>query len=200
MRHYGLPSRFLDCTESHAVAAWFASQSTSDHDFAIWAIHKEGLQRAFASNLAILGRSPSPLELSDRDLFSAVLDQPKRSVFLLDAQHKTQRQQAQKGLFLCPGNAEMEFWHNLTPEIRHTPDLLYRVVLPPKAREAIGRDLHGSHVHLVNLLPDIHHLEELRRTLTALLRKSQEAYGHFQWKLQVKPLATRHGLLDLKLD
>src|SRR5262245_24343267 len=41
MRHYGLPSRLLDCTESPSVAAYFAVEPAPGGDFAIWALDKE---------------------------------------------------------------------------------------------------------------------------------------------------------------
>jgi hypothetical protein len=199
MRHYGLPSRLLDCSESHIIAAYFAAQTKTDRDLAIWAIERDGVQRAAQTALGILGEPLSPVELGSTDLFSAVLVVPKRFLALVDAHHKTQRQQAQKGLFLCPGDPGEPFWRNLLPEISHGPGLLYRVVLPPGARREIESDLSGSDVNRADLLPDIHHLERLCGTLETLLRRSQEPYGHFQWKLQVMPLLREHGLLEAKL-
>ena len=54
MRHYGLPARLLDCTESPCVAAYFAANHPTGSEccFAIWAIDKEALQRSAETSLA----------------------------------------------------------------------------------------------------------------------------------------------------
>lgn len=39
MRHYGVPSRFIDFTRAPFVALYFALQDTEEKDFAIWALH-----------------------------------------------------------------------------------------------------------------------------------------------------------------
>ena len=200
MRHYGLPSRLLDCTESYIVAAYFAAQTEPDRYLAIWAFQKDGVQRAAEAALGILGEPLSPVELGSSELFSTVFLAPKRFVALVDARHKTDRQQAQKGLFLCPGDPGEPFWRNIPPDIRHKPGFLYRVVLPPDVRQVIEKDLSGTDVNRADLLPDTHHLERLCSTLETLLKKSQEPYGHFQWKLQVVPLLMEHGLLEVKVS
>lgn len=198
MRNYGLPSRLLDCTESPAVAAYFSSQPDPDRDFAIWAIQKEGIRRATQDALGIVGGPLSTFELGGNSLFSAAFHQPKRFMALVDAQHKTQRQQAQKGLFLCPGDAGQPFWRNLPSEVGHI-GFMYRVVLPPDACRGIGQDLRGTDVNCANLLPDTDHLEDLCSELGRLLNSSQQHHGHFQWSLQVKPVLMEHGLIDLNL-
>jgi hypothetical protein len=70
------------------------------------------------------------------------------------------------------------------PETRHSPDFLYRVVLPSDARQAINTDLGANDINQANLLPDTHHLQHLCMKLGDLLKESQRRYGHFQWRVR----------------
>ena len=44
MRHYGIPSRLLDCTRSPYVAAFFAAIEDTEEDLAVWAINADTLR------------------------------------------------------------------------------------------------------------------------------------------------------------
>lgn len=198
MRHYGLPSRLLDFTESCLVAAFFAADSKPEPEFAIWAFQTNAVQRSAEESLGILNstsRSCSPLELGTDTVFTAAFQNTKCFVALVDTNHKTERQLAQRGLFMCPGNSEWPFWKNLMGAHSARGDgALYQVILPCDARKDVTADLLNRNINHAELLPDPHHLEMLCDELKRLLEESQSEYGHFQWKLEVVPEFERRGL------
>jgi len=183
MRHYGLPSRLLDGTMSPLVAAYFAAEPPPDRDsgcdFAIWAINEGALQRSAEASLGILSgcSAPlSPLELGTNTLFSAAFRSPKRFVALVDANHKSDRQRAQEGLFLCPGDPRWPFWRNIQeiPREHRTQGFMYKVVLPCGARKEVMDDLKGMDLDQEHLLPPLRDAEELCAKLKQLLEGSQK--------------------------
>ncbi len=207
MRHHDLPSRLLDCTKSTLVAAYFAAQPAPDHpdcDFAIWAIDEEALQRSAEASLGILSQfsTPlSPLELGTSALFSAAFHAPRRFVALVDAAHKSPRQEAQQGLFLCPGDAGYPFCrslHGIPPECR-MPDFMYKVVLPGGVRSEVLNDLRENDIDQAHLLPALAGVEKLCTTLQERLVQSQKNRGPFEWKVAVKPILKKYGLLEAEL-
>jgi hypothetical protein len=46
MQHHGVPTRLLDWTQSMYVAAYFAVESESDHDGAVWVVRRRTVQDA----------------------------------------------------------------------------------------------------------------------------------------------------------
>ncbi len=116
MRHYGLPSRLLDCTENLSVAAYFAVADKPESDFAIWAFDIESVQRSAEQSIGILNAAANPItppELGSSPMFTSAFQNTTRFIALVDAKDKTERQRKQRGLFLCPGNSEWPFWRNL---------------------------------------------------------------------------------------
>jgi len=197
MRHYGLPSRLLDCTTSPSVAAYFAGQQDLDCDLAIWAFDKAAFQRSAQASCGML--SPcTPLEFGDGAVFSATFSKsnPRRLIALVDAGHKSPRQEAQQGLFLCPGDVGCPFYRNLhgIPQESRTKGSIYKVVLPRGVRNEILADLKG-----LDLLPPQEEVEKLCTELKERLEQSQKNHGHFEWKVVVKPILKRYGLLGVEL-
>jgi hypothetical protein len=205
MRHYGLPSRLLDCTKSACVAAYFAAEPPPDPycDFAIWAIDEAALQRSAEASLGTLsafGAPLSPLELGSSPLFSEAFSNPKRFVALVDASHKSPRQKAQRSLFLCPGDPGYPFWRNLQG-ISHehrTQGSMYKVVLPSGTRAEVLADLKGLNIDQTHLLPALDDVEDLCAKLKERLERSQKGHGHFEWKVRVKPILAKYGLLEVE--
>ncbi len=204
MRHYGLPSRLLDCTECISVAAYFAAVREPKSDFAIWAFDIGATQRSAEESLGILNAANAPLgplELGTAPVFLAAFQNTKRFIALVDVNHKTERQQKQRVLFLCPGSSEFAFWRNLmdVPSARAS-GALYQVVLPSRAHEQVMADLEGKNINHDELLPGPDALEALCTELGTALTDSQSNYGHFQWKLDVLPQIELRGLKARIID
>jgi hypothetical protein len=125
----------------------------------------------------------------------AAFQNTKRFIALVDVNHKTERQQKQRGLFLCPGSSESPFWRNLmdVPSAR-TSGALYQVVLPSDVQKQVMADLEGKNISHDDLLPGPDSLEKLGTELDKALKNSQRNYGHFQWKLEVRPQIELRGL------
>jgi hypothetical protein len=198
MRHYGLPSRLLDCTKCISVAAYFAAKDRPRTDFAIWAFDTDTVQRSAEKSLGILNANDAPLdplELGTDPIFMAAFQNTKRFIAVVDTRHKTERQQKQGALFLCPGTSEYPFFMNLWGDPPAQACVaLYQVVLPAGAHEQVMADLDGKNINHDELLPDPDDLEALCNELGTALTNSQSRYGHLQWELAVLPEIERRGL------
>jgi hypothetical protein len=204
MRHYGLPSRLLDCTECISVAAYFAVAAGPKSDFAIWAFDIGTIRRSAEESLGILSVANvplSPLELGTAPIFMAAFQNTKYFIALVDVNYKTERQQKQMGLFLCPGSSESPFWRNLmqVPSVRAS-GALYQVVLPSDVQKQVMADLQGKNINHGELLPDPDALEKLGPELDKALKNSQRNCGHFQWKLEVRRQIELRGLRAWTVD
>jgi hypothetical protein len=204
MRHYGLPSRLLDCTESVSVAAYFAVEKRPKSDFAIWAFDIGAVQRSAEVSLGILNATNaplSPLELGTDPIFMAAFRNTKRFIALVDVKHKTERQQKQRALFLCPGSSESPFWRNLmdVPSARAS-GALYQVVLPSSAHDQVMADLDGENINHEELLPGPGDLDALCTELRTALEDSQSKYGHLEWRVKVLPEIELRGLRATIVD
>jgi hypothetical protein len=202
MRHYGLPSRLLDCTRSPDVAAYFAAAPVEACccSLAVWAFEEDALQSWQGG--VVIGPRISPRELARPDLFAATFGNPRPFVALLDVEHKTERQRAQEGLFLCPGDPELPLWRNLYGVARdaRTPGSLLKVVLPSSARAEILADLAHEDMDQARLLPSADEIEASCRRLRDQLLQSQATCGHFRWRLAVKRMAAGHSILEAQQD
>ena len=74
---------------------------------------------------------------------------------------------------------------------------MYKIVLPASVRTDVLDDLYGQDIDQAHLLPNIDDVEKLCATLGELLAQSQNKVGHFQWKVAVKPVLTKYGLLEI---
>jgi hypothetical protein len=134
-------------------------------------------------------------------MFSTVFTNRRPFVGVVDATQKTQRQAAQRGLFLCPGDAGYPFWRNLASiDALHSPDAMYHGALPGGERRYVLSKLAAMDVDRSNLLPSAVEVEALCHNLADVLRQSQANCGHFQWKVSVKPLLMAKGLLEADLE
>ena len=50
MRHQGVPTRLVDFTESAVIALYFATESSANTDFAVWAINREAIHDCYSQS------------------------------------------------------------------------------------------------------------------------------------------------------
>jgi len=202
MRHYGLPSRLLDCTRHPDVAAYFAAAPwrACCCSLAVWAFEEDALQSWQGG--VVIGPRISPRELARPDLFAATFASSRLFVALLDVEHKTERQRAQEGLFLCPGDPERPLWRNFHGVARdaRTPGSIFKVVLPSSARAEILADLAHEDIDQTHLLPSANEVESLCQRLRDQLSQSQAMCGHFRWRLAVKRMPAGRSILETQQD
>jgi hypothetical protein len=73
---------------------------------------------------------------------------------------------------------------------------MYKVVLPCGARSEVLEDLTGMDIDRKHLLPSLPDAEALCSRLKERLDLSQRNLGQFEWRIAVKPILKRYGLLE----
>lgn len=129
MRHYGVPTRFLDFTFSMFIATFFALESPSKilvpksvivryKPAAVWAINKSWLTQHSVRQMKRLGGLQLCEQWSHREgrAFERIFWKKKpalKTVFTLNPFGSHERLHVQQGLFLCPGDIRFSFDDNL---------------------------------------------------------------------------------------
>src|ERR1019366_8196736 len=88
-----------------------------------------------------------------------------------------------------PGSARKRSASARNP-VRLPPGMLFGL---PRNTHDILADLAGEDINRANLLPDVAGVEKLCNNLASLLATSQRKYGHFQWKVEVRPVLMDRG-------
>lgn len=120
MRHFGAPSRLLDCSYSFFIAAFMALSGAEDES-AIWAFNttemRTGLERTLDASEASSAswhyrRDPS---ITKKSTFSSLVmaRPPLRLVASVNPLKLNERLVVQQGVFLCPGDVSVSFEANL---------------------------------------------------------------------------------------
>lgn len=112
MRHYGAPTRLLDCTYSFFVAVCFALEEAEER-CAVWAINShwisERVKCIAPETWKALEQDPNIREPDTKELFW----QAKRIVYAVNPYWLNERLIIQQGVFLCPGDVSIPFEDNL---------------------------------------------------------------------------------------
>ncbi len=160
MRHYGAPSRLLDCTYSLYVAAYFALHSATVKTgvAAIWAINTSWLKELYRTTFPADAKRRGRDFRFKRDFKKRFLSRTNPRTFVAPANpfRMNQRLSAQQGVFLCPGDIQKSFMENLLPPgTKAAKDQVVRVLLNPTMKTEALRDLRRMNVTSVTLFPDL---------------------------------------------
>lgn len=159
MRHYGVPTRLLDWTESVSVAAFFAINEEPSNDAAIWFLDPGALnKRTIGDQIPFLGATD--LEPLVQGAFQSgdVVD----LVLAALAPRVEPRMAAQLGAFTIHASPEP------LEEIEGCEEFLARVTIPKTARDRFRCELSLLGLRLSTLFPDLHHLAQQVADLRAL--------------------------------
>ena len=159
MQHHGGPTRLLDWTEDPSVAAFFAvAEADRKGASAVWAINYAAITE---ETRRLLSLAPGTFE-DDRhfvDLFFRKTWPPV--VMQVNTSQPSERQQKQKGLFLCSNATHWGygFETSLKNVLQHRPKSerrwLCKIKIPPDARDELLTELLERGVTYETLFPDL---------------------------------------------
>jgi FRG domain len=170
MRHYNAPTRLVDFTYSHYIAAYFAFSSFERKSRAVWAIDSRWLDEESIRRCSeVLGLTPAKIDLHDAKQFTRCFTdrnwKPNLSrcfVAPVNAERLNTRSTIQQGFFLCPGDIEQSFEKNLrgmvgddSPQKR-----IVKFVIPHSARNEALTELKHMNISRATLFPDLGGLAE----------------------------------------
>jgi FRG domain-containing protein len=162
MRHYGLPTRLLDWTESVSVAAFFATRPDTDDSIpaAIWMLSPGHLNRVTVGNfIPFLTHQAISSVVESAFWPDRPLNLPTMAVM---APRNDPRLVAQVANFTIHGSRQ-------PLEVREDTDrFLARVQIPADAKGRIREDISMLGMRLANLFPDLEHLAEELSELVAI--------------------------------
>lgn len=136
MRHYGAPTRLLDCTYSFFIATYFALE-TADKDGAIWAVNKDSLVK-WARDLI---QTKDPAKMIAFDRFSVHRDRDsferlfirnaigENIIRVINPFRLNDRLTKQQGAFLCASDVTLPFQDGLKNALALQPDMVCRIRL-----------------------------------------------------------------------
>lgn len=171
MRHYNAPTRLVDFTYSHYIAAYFAfSDLDPKCDRVIWAIDREWLGNQSKKRCSeMLGKAPKEIDLHVPEHFTKCFLDPDRKgglsryfVAAVNAQRLNTRSTIQQGFFLCPGDIERSFEENLSSMVssESPQNCIVKFVIPHSARNEALTELKHMNISRATLFPDLGGLAE----------------------------------------
>ena len=156
MRHYGLPTRLLDWTESLLVAAFFAvtdKQGAKGEEGCIWLLHPGRLNHAEGGGSGLFSiRSSAVIAQADAVFLGSSSDLPKQQTIAFVGQEIDPRLTVQQSMFTI---------HHGRCDLRKhvdAPKLLRRISIPPSSKTRILDELTQAGIREMSLFPDLEHL------------------------------------------
>jgi hypothetical protein len=152
MRHYGAPTRLVDFTYSHNIAAYFAFSSLKRTSRAVWAI-----SQGWLSEVKVTDRKLRKLDFHEYEKFMDNFldpDSPASFVAALNAERMNERLTIQQGIFLCPGNIGQPFKKNLT-SMQPRAGSIVQFVIPHSERNKALTELKHMNISNATLFPDL---------------------------------------------
>jgi len=168
MRHYGAPTRLLDCSYSFFVAA-FMALANAESESAVWAFNTTRMAQGLQRMLEVPGadrakrayyRDPS---LTRRSTFHKLFmaESPLKLVGSVNPQKLNERLVVQQGVFLCPGDVSVPFETNLRAVLdgcqADRKDLCIKYCIPGETstRRDILRHLLRMNISQASLFPGL---------------------------------------------
>jgi hypothetical protein len=169
-RHYGAPTRFLDCTRSPHVAAFFAAADNSGEvPFAIWAMKQSSILQE-ASRL--LGCQSEAFQTDYIRIFFRETWPPV--IVPVEPARRDERQRVQQALFLCPNvthwgvDFETSLKYMLQRPVNAGEHWLCKIIVQPQARADLLTELRMMGISYETLLPGLDGLAKSLRTYVSV--------------------------------
>jgi hypothetical protein len=159
LQHYGGPTRLLDWTEDPEVAAFFAvADADQETASAVWAINHTAIASESERLLSLSHRTFENDEVFQNTFFRATWPFVVRHV---DTCQPCNRQQEQKGLFLCSNATQWEYrFETCLKNVleycpKDQPRWLCKITIPPEARDELLANLTRRSVTYERLFPGL---------------------------------------------
>lgn len=158
MRHYKLPTRLLDWTESILTAAFFALCSENNSDAVIWALAPGLLNgsQLDGSGVAAFKYDTPIIELQRLTQEAFNHSKECQRILAVRAQHNDPRMLMQQSRFTIHGRSEGLETVNELPRQR----FLRRYLIPQEARESLLLTIESLGCTKSVLFPDLDHLAD----------------------------------------
>jgi hypothetical protein len=176
MQHFGAPTRLLDWTYSFFVAAFFALADATtypEYDRSpcfVWALYRNAFHLKGAPTARDAYKAASK-KTEDNDVGRAdgdsvqdginaflreMMQHPTKCVWAINSFRLNERQSAQRGVFLCPGDANASFMDNLRAG-DPSPATVVRFEIPTDelSRSRLLAMLYDMNINSATLFPDL---------------------------------------------
>jgi hypothetical protein len=161
MQHYGAPTRLLDFTYSVFVAAYFALEK-ADNDSAVWAINgrwaMDGSASCFTKGSQEWDFIKGDIIEENEKIFNKTFRRPNPKAFVcqMNPFRLNERLTIQKGVFMCPGNANLPFESNLK-NLRgwNEKENIVKIIIPYKLRREVLDSLSNMNISRATLFPSL---------------------------------------------
>jgi hypothetical protein len=153
MRHYGVPTRLLDWTESPLIGLYFAVHSQTDHPGAVWHLLPIELNKVanihpihpaeipgFGDNPVLDNYLPSNLAKEQSSHLTPAAGLAPRN---------TRRMQAQHGVFTITHRDQ-----TLLEDVGDQSHI-WRVVIPARSKNKIRKEFEAVNINRLSLFPEL---------------------------------------------